>query len=97
MRRTISGPAGLEKISFETRNVCGAAGVEQLLDAVEELVAAAFGDVEQRDPGPAQGLRAGRERLGRAPALVEWAHVVHGTSFEIASEFIPRHGPNTAE
>ena len=92
----ISGAAGLEKISLTTRNV-SAPCRQQFLHTVEELVAAAFGDVEQRHARAAQIRPPRGERLGDARPLIEWAHVVHWTSFEIGSVFIPRHGPNTAE
>ena len=80
MRRTISGAAGLEKISLTKRERLGAPGAQQLLDPVEELVAASLVDVEQGDPRAFQAGRTRGERLGRAPALVERAHVIHGTS-----------------
>src|SRR5207245_8585674 len=75
----------------------GSARLQQLLDPVEELVTAALGDVEKGDAFPLQAERSRGERLGHPPALVERAHAVHGTSFEITSAFMPRHGPNTAE
>ena len=93
----ISGAAGLEKISLTTRNVSAPRTVEQFLHTVEELVTAALGDVEQRHARAAQIRSPRGERLGDARPLIEWAHVVHWTSFEIGSVFIPRHGPNTAE
>ena len=46
---------------------------------------------------PSSVSRRGRERLRRAPALVERAHVLHATSRETICESMPRHGPSTAE
>src|SRR5205085_4372960 len=63
----------------------------------QELIAAALVDVEQGDPRSVQALAARGEWLGHSPALVEWAHVIHGTSFEMTSASMPRQGPNTAE
>src|SRR4051812_47422451 len=67
------------------------------LDAVEELVAPALGDVEQRDARSFERVAARGERLRRAASFVERAHVLHATSLETIFEFMPRHGPSTAE
>ena len=96
MRRMISGSAGLEKISHDAERL-GAVLAQALLDAVEELVSPALGDVEQRDARALQRVTARGERLRRATAFVERAHVLHATSRETICEFMPRHGPSTAE
>src|SRR4051794_36438161 len=75
----------------------GAVLAQARLDAVEELVAPALGDVEQRDARAPDRLAARRERLRRAAAFVERAYVLHATSLETICEFMPRHGPSTAE
>jgi hypothetical protein len=55
----------------------GSARLQQFLHTIQEFIAAALGDVKQRDPRSVQIRRPGSERLGQPAALVEWAHVVH--------------------
>src|SRR5581483_4853171 len=67
----------------------GTARPEQVLDAVEELVAARLRDVEERHARPFDAAGAGCERLGLCNALVVRAYVLHRTSFVTRSLSIP--------
>src|SRR5262245_16986712 len=75
----------------------GAVLVQASLDAVEELVASALGDVEQGNARSVECVVTRGKRLRRAPAFVERAHVFHATSRETICEDMPKQGPSTAE